>query len=71
MALTLGIDVAVRAAHQATLTRDGKTLTPVRSGSQRSNSASECPGSGQSCRGVLSALTCGSNNAQRMHTTTV
>lgn len=26
MALTLGIDVAVRAAHQATLTRNGKTL---------------------------------------------
>ncbi len=26
MALTLGIDVAVRAVHQATLTRDGATV---------------------------------------------
>ena len=26
MALTLGIDLAVRAAHQATLARDGTTL---------------------------------------------
>ena len=26
MALTLGIDVAVRAAHQATLARDGATV---------------------------------------------
>jgi len=26
MALTLGIDVAVRAAHQATLVRDGTTV---------------------------------------------
>ncbi len=29
MALTLGIDVAVRAAHQATLARDGKTVWRV------------------------------------------
>ena len=33
MALTLGIDVACRAAHQATLAVDGKTVWRSRSGS--------------------------------------
>lgn len=33
MALTLGIDVACRAAHQATLAVDGKTVWWSRSGS--------------------------------------
>ena len=37
VALTLGIDIAVRAAHQATLARDGKTVWRGRKFAKRSN----------------------------------